>query len=130
MTASSRIERVRQASMLAGRSQLSRWMQQHHDTLTAAFAEAGRPNWKAIAAELTADGMTDAEGKPLSPERVRQTWFHVRKRVRSKPRPTPAPAQALLPVASGVPPSRVEWAKPDDPQRIRFKPVALKGSSR
>jgi len=90
------LERIRQAAM-SSRSTLYRWMQRNYDGFGAALAEAGRPNWKAITAELVADGLTDADGKPPSQEAVRQTWWKVRKAVEA------ARAKRLAPLSPAAP---------------------------
>lgn len=61
-----------------GRSPLYRWMRQHHDALAAAFAETP-PAWGPLAAEMTAVGLTDADGKAPSAVSARQTWYRVRR---------------------------------------------------
>jgi hypothetical protein len=51
-----------------------------HDTFKDVVAKAVRPNWKALAAEFAAGGLTDAMEKPR-PVKPRQTWWKVRKTV-------------------------------------------------
>lgn len=100
---------------MSSRSSLYRWMQQNHDELAAALAEAGRPNWKAITAEFAADGLTDADGNPPSQEAVRQTWWKVRKGVeatRAKRQTASPPAR---PVVAKVDTAADDRPTPDNP---------------
>lgn len=66
------------------RSTLYMWLIDNHDTFAAVIAEAGRPNWQALAAEFGAQGYTDADGKPPSVEGARQTWWKVRKTIKAR----------------------------------------------
>jgi hypothetical protein len=129
------LERIRQAAM-SSRSTLYRWLQRNHDGFGAALAEAGRPNWKAITAELIADGLTDADGKPPSQEAVRQTWWKVRKAVESArakrlaplPPPTPTVGPAITPspsagMAGDLPLPSAADAAPGAP---KFRPARLR----
>ena len=59
-----------------GRSPLYVWMWQRYDRLKGAF---NRPDWKKMAAEFEAAGITDAKGEGPSATTVRQTWWKVRR---------------------------------------------------
>jgi hypothetical protein len=101
------MDRIRQAA-LSRRSSLYRWMLRHYDEFSAALAEAGRPNWQALAEAFAAEGLTDSETKPPTPEGARQTWWRVRKAVEAKrakaaPRPQSATTIAPSPAQSPEP---------------------------
>ena len=66
------------------RSTLYTWMLTNHDTFKEVVAKAVRPNWKALAVEFAAGGLTDADGKAPSDETTRQTWWKVRKTVAAR----------------------------------------------
>jgi hypothetical protein len=66
------------------RSTLYTWMLTNHDTFKDVVAKAVRPNWKALAVEFAAGGLTDADGKAPSDETTRQTWWKVRKTVAAR----------------------------------------------
>jgi hypothetical protein len=66
-----------------GRSPLYRWMRQRHADLAAAFDETP-PAWGVFAAQMTALGITDADGKPPTAIGARQTWYRVRRDVAAR----------------------------------------------
>ena len=66
------------------RSTLYTWMLTNHDIFKDVVAKAVRPNWKALAVEFAAGGLTDADGKAPSDETTRQTWWKVRKTVAAR----------------------------------------------
>ena len=126
-----RVERIRQAA-LGRRSSLYLWMLENHDTFAATVAEAVRPDWTALAEAFGAEGLTDSDNKPPSPEGTRQTWWKVRKAVKarrdkqpSKPEPTRlAQEQDSKPSqpSGQQAPSPVRTVQPDDdPSKPKFR---------
>lgn len=78
----------------SGRSPLYRWLRSRHDAFLDLMEEE-RPNWKKLAEGFAEIGLLSADGKPLSPEAVRHTWWRVRrdvagKRVKRQPKAKPA----------------------------------------
>ena len=126
--AEDRIERLRQAAM-SSRSSLYRWMRQNHEEFAAALADAGRPNWRAIAAEFAKDGLTDPDP---SPEAVRLTWWKVRKAVeasRGKQATKPShPPVLKTPAEAPGPPAVTDAAAPDPANPYGFKPGKLRNT--
>src|SRR3954453_11038539 len=61
------------------RSPLSDWMWRNHDAFAAELAGAP-PNWEAVAEAFTEVGFRSGTGGVLSAERVRKTWWRVRRR--------------------------------------------------
>ena len=61
----------------ASRSTLARWMTLHTAEF-AALIQDQQPSWKALAGLFNARGMRNGRGQPLTPERVRQTWYAIR----------------------------------------------------
>ena len=47
-------------------------------------SQGSTANWKALAVEFAAGGLTDADGKAPSDETTRQTWWKVRKTVAAR----------------------------------------------
>lgn len=91
-----------------GRAPLYRWLRQHHDWF-AARLNGQRPDWQALADGFSERlGLRMADGRPLTAERVRQTWWRVRRDVaatratRRLPEP-PAVRVVVLPPAVPVP---------------------------
>src|SRR4051794_4783690 len=68
------------ARSASGRSPLYRWLRVRHDAFMELVNE-NRPNWKALAEGFAELGLLSLEGKPLTPEAVRHTWWRVRKDV-------------------------------------------------
>lgn len=125
--AEDRIERLRQAAM-SSRSSLYRWMRQNHDEFAAALADAGRPNWRAIAAEFAKDGLTDPEP---SPEAVRLTWWKVRKAVEAsqgKRATKPSRSPVKPPTEAPDAPAVTDPAAPDPANPYGFKPGKLRNT--
>lgn len=60
------------------RSTLSRWLRVHHDGF-AAMLVAREPGWDEVAVGLTAMGLLDGGGKPLTGARVRKVWWETRR---------------------------------------------------
>ncbi|NOG73512.1 hypothetical protein HJG45_24410 [Roseicella sp. DB1501] len=99
-----------------GRSPLYRWLHNRHDAFAELLAEV-RPEWRALAAEFAAMGLSGGDGRAVSPEAARHTWWRVRRDVakaQAKRRPAvppvvttvhrpPGPASGLLPAASSPP---------------------------
>jgi hypothetical protein len=84
----------------ATRSPLFQWMLRNHDRFAELVAEA-RPNWSRLTAEFARLGFTTAEGGPLNPQSVRQTWFRVRRRCAAdraagKAKPVPAKDSGII----------------------------------
>jgi hypothetical protein len=61
----------------AARSALARWLERHADELAPTLEEAGRTNWRAMAAQFATSGVTDARGKAPTPRCVRDTWRKI-----------------------------------------------------
>jgi hypothetical protein len=59
------------------RSELFSWLVEHHDDLLKAVG-GGRVDWRTAAEWFKGIGLTDATGKPASPQRARATWYNVR----------------------------------------------------
>lgn len=59
------------------RSSLFWWLAENHDALLE--ANGAKPiRWGPLASHLASFGLTDRDGKPATPETVRQTWKRVR----------------------------------------------------
>jgi hypothetical protein len=56
------------------RSGLFQWLQDRAGPFEKLLADT-RPSWKSVAAGLAALDVRDGEGKPPSPQCVRQTWY-------------------------------------------------------
>lgn len=67
----------------SGRSPLYRWLRARHDVFLKLMEEE-RPTWKTLAEGFAKEGLLSADGKPLSPEAVRHTWWRVRRDVAGK----------------------------------------------
>ncbi len=57
------LRQIRGAGGRGRRSDLSLWLQKHHDSLVAEFARGG-VSWEAFAAALGKGGLLDGSGKP------------------------------------------------------------------
>ena len=90
------LETVKEAAMSGRRSALYRWMLENFDQFSRAVAEAGRPNWQALARTFGEAGLRDRLGKVPSAEGTRQTWFLVRQAVAKTPKLAGRPA-AMVP---------------------------------
>ena len=89
-------EKLREAAMSGRRSALYRWMLENFDQFSGTVAEAGRPNWQALAVAFGEGGLRDRLGKAPSAEGTRQTWFLVRQAVAKTPKLVAKPA-AMVP---------------------------------
>jgi hypothetical protein len=85
-------EKLREAAMSGRRSALYRWMLENFDQFSGTVAEAGRPNWQALAVAFGEGGLRDRLGKAPSAEGTRQTWFLVRQAVAKTPKLVARPA--------------------------------------
>jgi hypothetical protein len=98
------------------RSTLFHWLAEHHDELLEAIA-GERIDWQTAADCFKEAGLTDATGRPATPQGARASWYKVRRLVatRRERGPSPRPVKlmpsklsngACPPVASipGVPP--------------------------
>jgi hypothetical protein len=113
---------------MSSRSSLYRWMRQNHEEFAAALADAGRPNWRAIAAEFAKDGLTDPDP---SPEAVRLTWWKVRKAVeasRGKQATKPSRPPVLKTPAEAPGPPAVTDPAADPANPYGFKPGKLRNT--
>lgn len=113
----------------SGRSPLYRWLRTRHDEFLELMEET-RPNWKKLAEGFTEIGLLSAEGKPLSPEAVRHTWWRVRRDVaekRTKRQPKAKPA--VTAIDPPVPPPEPAPAAPNDALE-RFKAKVNERSGR
>ena len=59
-------------------SPLYRWMWKHHDRLVELLATT-RPDWKRLAEGFAEIGLTGADGRPMSRQAARHTWWRVRR---------------------------------------------------
>jgi hypothetical protein len=110
-TITGRSEKVRKAATTGRRSVLYRWMMANYAEFTATVAEAGRPNWAALAETFGEEGLHDRLGRPPSSETARQTWWLVRQAVarsggqltQASTQPIVRPATSLLTPAEATP---------------------------
>jgi hypothetical protein len=117
------------AAAKARHSPLYTWMLDNHDQFKEVVTEAVRPNWPALAASFSSQGLTDANDKPPTGEVVRQTWWRVRKAVdaRSKRKKSPNPAIPKKETTPDAQPRRDTFnfsatPKEDDKTRLFGKP--------
>jgi hypothetical protein len=94
-------EKLREAAMSGRRSALYRWMLANFDQFSSTVAEAGRPNWQALARTFGEAGLRDRLGKVPSAEGTRQTWFLVRQAVAKTPKLVARPAPSRPVAAAG-----------------------------
>jgi hypothetical protein len=100
---------IKRAATADRRSSLYLWMVRNYDEFGATLADAGKPNWAALADAFKDEGLTDLKGRPPTPEGARLTWFKVRqaKNKQAKTAPTKAgvigPGNSKRPTA--VPPT-------------------------
>jgi len=89
-----------------GRSVLYHWMYKRAD-LIRRLLDDSHPSWASVAAALADQGLTNGHGKPLDAERVRKTWFDVRRaKGWTSTQPTPQPAKpAALPSPPPIAPA-------------------------
>ncbi len=80
------------------RSSLTRWLRIHQSEFAAMLVET-RPSWEEVAAGLTAMGVRDGANKAPSAERVRKTWWSVR-RATSNNLPVISAQETLAPNAT------------------------------
>lgn len=79
------LEALQRSSAIGGgrgrRSPLYRWLRARHDQLLPVLDvhAGGAPNWIVVAEVLRGEGVTDGSGKAPSSERVRKTWWMLRK---------------------------------------------------
>jgi hypothetical protein len=83
----------------SGRSLLYRWLRARHDAF-AELVEETRPNWKGLAEGFNGLGLAGPDGRALTAETVRHTWWRVRRdvaaaRARRAAPSTPSPAVPL-----------------------------------
>lgn len=109
-----------------------------------------RPSWPTIAAELTAEGLSTSDGKPITAEYARQAWWRAQKAYQAKrpPREPPpvapktrrgetAPGVSRVPPAPPaplplpvMPPADHEPAESPRPKvKIDFKPATFRNPS-
>src|SRR5689334_7197858 len=80
------------------RSALYLWLHANHDEFLALMEET-RPNWKRLAEGFAEIGIVTPEGKPLTAETVRVTWYRVRRDVaKARAKKQEKPAAAVTPV--------------------------------
>lgn len=104
-------------------SDVFRWFIQHHDEFAEVLAGVLRPGWKAIAAELQAEGLTGKDGASITATYARQAWWRAdRAYMKSRPpklatvtAPEPKPAP---PAPSQPPPVMIIS---DEPEEEEFK---------
>ncbi len=125
------LRQTRGAGGRGRRSDLSLWLQKHHDALAAEFTRGG-VSWEAFAAALGKGGLLDGSGKPPTAVGCRSAWSRVRRRVAA----TSAARQASATPAASAPPKGVTMlgARSDafgpvddlEPRRT-FRMATLKG---
>ena len=92
----------------AGRGRVSpyRWMKRRFDAFAAMIAEKP-PDWRALAEGFAEMGMTAKNGKPLSPETLRNCWWRVRRHEAAERAKRAVPIEPVAierPVAPGATP--------------------------
>lgn len=114
------VERFRQAATKERRSTLYRWMLANHDEFAVIVADAGRPNWQALAKAFADEGLRDLRDNQPTSEGARQTWFKVRMAVEKErtQKPKQAPAQVaasgtIKPTQATRPPSPYPTPAPE-----------------
>jgi hypothetical protein len=120
-------------------SPLYLWLREHHDALTAAFAESA-PAWAALATYLGEHGITDGDAKRPTARGTRDAWWRVRRdvaaaRARRQGTPTPAldvgetaPGVSPIPVPAVVaPPNPVEATDTGEAPPRTFRTATLRG---
>lgn len=90
-----RLQNIQQAFEEGGdrRPPLYQWMLTHYEELLAMF-DGARPNWQHLTKAFADEGFRNGAGGDLTPETVRQTWYHVRKRKQAR-RTQPASVMVL-----------------------------------
>lgn len=120
----------------SGPSSLYQWLRRRHDSF-AEHVGTVRPNWAALATEFAALGLTDSSGQAATAERVRKTWWRVRRDVALVGRsvPTEGPKEAPEPgaftsVRLPTPPA-LPYPASEEIEDVwtesEFKPARLKG---
>ena len=116
-----------------GRSPLYRWLRARHDAFTELLWEA-RPEWRALAAEFAAMGLLGGDGRPVTPEAARHTWWRVRRDVakaRAKRMPGAPPVVVAVQPRPSLPGPPVLAAQPagggDALARLRAEMAARSG---
>jgi len=71
------LDQLRKAASSGRRSTLYYWMRAHHARISEALADAGRPNWEALAETFAKAGLTDRRNEPPTAAITRQTWHKV-----------------------------------------------------
>jgi len=121
-------------------SALYQWFLKHHDQFAAVLVKIARPGWQSIADELSIEGLTMKDGRPITAAYARVTWWRAHKSYETKrplrvPRaPVLAPrgrelAHGVSPVARDVP-AADEPPVVDEPPTERFQfggPATLRG---
>ena len=118
----------------SGRSRLYRWFRRNHDWF-AELLDGERPDWAELAAEFASGGLTGADGRRLSPEACRHTWWRCRRAVAKARSSRAKPAVAV--VSPSTPSSVPEVAVAAVPQpdgrdalaRLRAEMLARSGRS-
>jgi hypothetical protein len=72
------LDQLRKAASSGRRSTLYHWMRENHARISEALADAGRPNWEALAETFAKAGLTDRSNRPPTAAAARQTWHKVR----------------------------------------------------
>lgn len=107
-------ERIRLAATKERRSTLYRWMLANHDEFAAMVADAGRPNWQALAQAFADEGLRDLRENPPTSEGARQTWFKVRTAVQKERAKKPKQGPAQVSAGTTVkPPPAASLTSPD-----------------
>ena len=71
------LDQLRKAASSGRRSTLYHWMRENHARISEALADAGRPNWAALAETFAKAGLTDRSNQPPTAAIARQTWHKV-----------------------------------------------------
>lgn len=118
-----RLRALEEAAGRGRRSPLFLWMYRHHETFGAMLRRVGKPNWKALAAAFTSDGLFPEDQKH---ETVRHTWLAVRKAIeRETKRSAPLQQSAAQPrdeISSDDPAAASEWDFSDIDRALGVKP--------
>ena len=107
-------ERIRKAATENRRSTLYLWMFANFEEFEATVADAGRPNWGALAKAFAEEGLVGLRNQPPTAEGARLTWFKVRQAKQGKRSAVPR---------SGMSASREASEPEDDDDDAFFRPI-------
>lgn len=115
------------ADVKGRRSSLFRWMFRRASEFQKTLDET-QASWSAIADAASSLGLRDGAGKLPTAERVRKTWFEVRRLKGWTGRHKPAPETKPAPVPAPVPEREASsfLTDADEPPTRTFKPATLR----